>query len=202
MDDPFLAPRGTTIDGFEVRPWRPGDGAAMASTMSASHDHLAPWMSWATPDDTPGEAEVRARRFAGTYLVHQDFVLSIWDGDGLVGSTGFVPRWGGLESRVAEIGMWIAADRAGTGVGTAILRGLVHWGLSDAWCWDRLMWLCDERNGASARIAQKAGFTLEGRLRGPGPDGSQRDATLVYGFNRADLAEGPARGGEDDHGRP
>ncbi len=188
MDDHFLAPTSTTIDDLVVRAWQPGDGAVMAATTVASYDHLAPWMAWATPDDTAQAAEARARLFAGHYLAHEDFVLSIWDGDTLVGGTGLHPRWGGLDSRVAEIGMWIAAERAGTGIGTRVLRGLVRWGLSDEWCWDRFVWLCDGRNRASARVAQKAGFTLEGNLRGPGPDGVALDATLVWGFNRGDPA--------------
>lgn len=187
MDDTFLAPTSTTIDGLLVRSWQPGDGATMAATTTASYDHLSRWMPWATPDDTPEAAERRAHEFAGQYLAHENFVLSVWDGNTLVGGTGLHPRWGGVDSRVAEIGMWIAADRAGTGIGTRVLRGMVRWGLSDAWCWDRLVWLCDGRNRASARVAQKAGFTLEGNLRGPGPDGVARDATLVWGFNRADL---------------
>lgn len=186
---PFVPPDSTVIDGLLVRSYRPGDGPAMATATNASHEHLSPWMAWATGDDTPEEAEVRARLFAGKYLACEDFVVGIWDGDVLVGGSGFHPRWGGLESRVGEIGMWIAGDRAGQGVGTAILRGLVEWGLSDEWCWDRLVWCCDSENVASARTAQKAGFTLEGRLRGPSPngDGVGREATLVYGFNRADL---------------
>ncbi|MBY5162611.1 GNAT family N-acetyltransferase [Salsipaludibacter albus] len=188
MDDDFVAPDHTIVDGLLVRPWRRGDGPALAATTNASHAHLAPWMSWSTGDDTPARSEARAQSFAGRYLAREDFVLSIWDGDELVGGSGFHPRWGGIETRVAEIGMWISADRAGRGVGTTVLRGVVAWGLSDAWPWDRLMWLCDAENIASARVAQKAGFTLEGSLRGPGPsgDGVGRDATLVFGLNRGD----------------
>lgn len=188
MDDDFVPPDATTIDGLLVRPWAPGDGPVMAATTNASHGHLAPWMAWSNDDDTAEQCEVRARLFAAKYLAREDFVLSVWDGDTLVGGSGFHPRWGGVETGVAEIGMWVAAGRSGGGVGTAVLRGLVAWGLSDAWCWDRLMWLCDADNVASARVAQKAGFTLEGRLRGPAPsgEGAGRAATLVYGFNRGD----------------
>lgn len=192
MDDDFLAPTSHTADGIAVRTWQPGDGAVLAATSTASYHHLAPWMDWATPDDTAAAAEVRVRRFAGQYLAREDFVLSAWIGDDLVGGTGLHPRWGGVTSGVAEVGMWIAADHAGRGVGTRLLRLLVDWGLSDAWPWRRLVWLCDGRNVASARVAQKAGFVLEGHLRGPGPDGAWRDSTLVYGRNRGDT---PTTGG-------
>lgn len=191
MDDLFVAPRETTIGRFVVRSWRPGDGAALAAATAASRDHLAPWLPWAAEARTPESVEVDVRRLAGQYLTLDDFVLSIWDGDELVGGTGLHPRWGGRASRVAEIGMWVASDRAGRGVGTTILRGLVSWGLSDVWCWDRFVWLCDPRNVASARVAAKAAFTLEGNLRGPAPNGHGRDATLVWGFNRADAETAP-----------
>ncbi len=188
MDDHFLAPLSHTADGVTLRAWQLGDGEAMAATTVASHDHLRPWMPWATPDDTAADAEVRARLFRARYLAREDFTLGIWDGRDLVGGTGFHPRWGGVGSGVAEIGMWIAGDRAGRGLGTRVLRVMVGWGLSGAWPWRRLVWLCDGRNIASARVAQKAGFRLEGNLRGPGPtDGTWRDATLVYGVNREDL---------------
>ena len=203
MDDDFVAPDHTIVDGLLVRAWRRGDGPALAATTNASHAHLAPWMSWSTGDDTPARGEARAQLFAGRYLAREDFVLSIWDGDELVGGSGFHPRWGGIETRVAEIGMWISAERAGRGVGTTVLRGMVAWGLSDAWPWDRLMWLCDAENIASARVAQKAGFTLEGSLRGPGPsgDGVGRDATLVFGLNHGDPTSSDGRGHDARDGR-
>jgi len=192
MEDEFLPPLSTTVDGITLRSWQPGDGPALAAETTASHDHLAPWMPWARAENTPEASEVLVRRFAGQYLMRDDFVLSIWQDDTLVGGTGFHPRWGGLESGIAEIGMWIAASRAGQGMGTRVLRMLVGWGFSDDWGWDRLVWRCDPDNVASARVAEKAGFQLEGTLR-QGPDiTSARGRTAVYGLLPDDPAASPA----------
>ena len=74
-------------------------------------------------------------------------------------------REGPLKTRTAEIGMWIRASEAGTGLGTAVLTELVRWGFTD-WPWLRLSWKCNAENLASARVAQKCGFVYEGQIRG------------------------------------
>lgn len=183
----FVPPASTTIDGLTLRPWRPGDGALLAETTNASLHHLRPWMEWARDPQTPSEAEVLVHDFAGQYLKREDFILSVWEDDVLIGGTGYHPRWGGVESGVAEIGMWVASSHAGRGYGTRILRALVQWGFSDAWPWTRLMWTCDPANVASARVAEKVGFQLEGTLRGTTGTGTDREATLVYGLLPTDL---------------
>lgn len=178
----FVAPTSLTVDDLTIRPWRPGDGATLAAVANASHDHLAPWMDWATGDDTADAAEVRVRDFAGKYLSHTDFVLSIWSGDELVGGSGLHPRWGDLDHGIAEIGMWIAGDHAHQGVGTRVLRALVDWAFSDEWGWRQLFWLCDPANTASARTAEKAGFRLEGRIRGGLGRHAGAESTNIYGM--------------------
>lgn len=185
----FVAPLSHEVDELTLRPWRPGDGAVLAEVANASFAHLAPWMAWADGEDDPAAAEVRVREFAGKYLARDEFLLSIWQDDQLVGGTGFHPRWGPLAHGIAEVGMWIAASHANQGLGTRVLAALSDWGFSDAWGWHQLLWLCDRENVASARVAEKAGYRLEGEIRGTlgrgsppvsGGDGG-RQSTLVYG---------------------
>lgn len=180
----------TTAGGLVVRPWNPGDGAALVDAVTASIDHLSPWMPWAEAGEAVATVEARVRRFHGLWHAREDFLLSVWDGATLVGGSGFHLRWGGLATGVAEIGMWIAADRAHRGVGTSVLQELTRWGLSDRWPFRRLMWLCHADNAASAAVARKAGYTLEGHLRGPSPSGDGAGdpdrTTLVFGFNDGD----------------
>lgn len=118
------------------------------------------------------------RQFVGRWLLAQDFVLGIWSPDGatLWGGCGFHLRHGPAQDGVAEIGMWIAAEQAGQGLGTHVLQALVEWGFSE-WPWLRLVWKCDERNLASRRTAEKAGLQLEGITRGDdiAVDGTRRN---------------------------
>ncbi len=56
--------------------------------------------------------------------------------------------------------MWIAADVAGTGIGSRVLVEMLRWGFSE-WPFYRLCWKCSTQNLASRRVAEKAGMTLD-----------------------------------------
>jgi len=186
----LVAPDATHTPRFTVRSYQPGDGPALQEATVASYDHLAPWMPWATTEQTVEQAEVLCRQFRGRYLLATDFVLGVFAPDGrLLGGCGYHLREGPLESRCAEIGMWIRADQASKGLGTAVLVELLDWGFT-AWPWERLAWRCRAENVASRRCAEKAGMVLEGVHRHQFSEGfgSRRD-TAVY----AALRDGHAR---------
>lgn len=184
----FAAPDRTDLPAFTLRSYLPGDGAAINQAVTASYDHLRPWMAWASDDQSVSQARGLVRMFRSKYLVNEDFTLGIWspDGDRLLGGTGFHLRGSPIGHQVAEIGMWIRADVAGTGLGTTVLLAMLRWGFSE-WPWERLEWRCDQRNEASRRTAEKAGMRHEGSLRGDKPEvGEGRRTTLVYGLTRQD----------------
>jgi RimJ/RimL family protein N-acetyltransferase len=185
----FIAPEAYTSDGLTIRAYRPGDGAELRIATISSYEHLRPWMPWATPEDSLEATEVRCRRFAARYLLNEDFVLGIWEGDQLAGGTGFHLRGEPLALQNAEIGMWIRGSYAGQGLGTRALRMMLTWGFEE-WGWGRLTWHCDTRNLASARVAQKNGMRLEGTLRGDALDvaGKRRD-TYIFGMLRDEWTE-------------
>jgi RimJ/RimL family protein N-acetyltransferase len=188
LTEPFIAPLSVADGDLTIRSYRPGDGPALLEATVSSYEHLRPWMPWATREDTPEAAEARARRFAGSYLCNDDFVLGIWRGAHLVGGTGYHLRWGPLTTGVAEIGMWIRASAAGQGLGARALALMLDWGFG-TWGWERLVWRCDTRNRASIAVARKNGLTLEGTLRADefGVDGQRRD-THVFAMLRGEWA--------------
>jgi RimJ/RimL family protein N-acetyltransferase len=183
---PFFAPAELRADGFVIRAYRPGDGAALQAAVVASYEHLRPWMPWASPTQTLEQSEANSRRFAASYLLNQDYVLGVWIGDELAGGTGYHLRGGTVESGNAEIGMWIASARSGQGLGSRVLHALLGWGFGE-WGWERLEWRCDTRNLASARVAEKNGLTREGTLRSDAFDveGQRRD-THIYSILRGE----------------
>lgn len=189
---PFIAPLSFADSDLTIRSYQPGDGAALLEATISSYEHLKPWMPWATAEDTSEAAEERCRRFAGNYLLNQDFVLGVWAGGVLAGGTGFHLRWGPLSEGNAEIGMWIRASHAGRGLGSRVLAALLGWGF-DTWGWERLVWRCDTRNAASAQLARKNGLTLEGTLRSDTLDAQgQRRDTYLFSMLRAEwLARQP-----------
>ncbi|MDQ2807866.1 MAG: GNAT family N-acetyltransferase [Chloroflexota bacterium] len=190
MDDPFLAPTDLITDRFHVRPYRAGDGPLLNEAVRHSYEHLRTFMSWAMPDTTPAESERLVRTFCGRYWLDQDFGMGIFHpaGHRQLGGTGYHLRQGALSNGSAEIGMWIRADAAGQGLGTAVLQALLEWGFT-AWSWERLIWRCDTRNTASAHTAARAGMQLEGCERRGLLDGSgTRHDCQVYAALKGEWA--------------
>ena len=189
--------------GFLLRNYQPGDGARVYDAVTSSYEHLKTSMAWVRQEQSVEACEQRCREFRAKWLNAQDFVIGIWapDESRLLGGCGYHLREGGLELRNAEIGMWIRADAAGRGLGTAVLRALVRWGFTE-WPWLRLSWRCSGANRASQRTAERGGLQREGRLRSNAvdPDGQRRD-TCCYAILREEWEQlrGPAL---DTHSAP
>ena len=179
----FAAPERLVTPTFTVRSYMPGEGPLVNEASASSYEHLRTFMPWARPDPSQESSEDFCRRCRGKYLLNEDFVMGIFSptGDRLLGGTGFHLRGQSLDQRKADIGMWIRADAAGQGLGTAVLVAMLRWGF-DAWPWLRLTWHCDTRNAASARTAEKAGMLLEGTHRSDTFGGSTTERHDIHVF--------------------
>lgn len=166
IENVFIPPERYLTERFVIRSYMPGDANLYCEAVNSSYEHLITFLPWACPRTSLNDAEKLARRFRAHYLLNQDYVLAILNIDETVwlGSSGFHLREGGLKSLSAEIGMWIRKDAAGQGLGTHLLCDLLTWGFS-VWPWERLSWVCNLKNNASRRTAEKAGMVLEGQMR-------------------------------------
>ena len=71
------------------------------------------------------------------------------------------------ETKAAEIGYGVRADRRGQGYATEALAGVARWALTEGGL--QRAWLSTiAENVASQRVLEKAGFRLEGTLRRAG----------------------------------
>jgi RimJ/RimL family protein N-acetyltransferase len=94
------------------------------------------------------------------------------------------------EAGMREIGYWTAPWARGRGLTTAGVRLVARWGLRELGL-RRVEWLAGVGNIGSRRVAERAGFVVEGVLRGRlAHRGEVRDA-WVGGLVPGDL-EGPA----------
>jgi RimJ/RimL family protein N-acetyltransferase len=70
----------------------------------------------------------------------------------------------GDDAAVGEIGYLIAAQARGQGWAVAAVRALAAWGFGPLGL-ARIQWRAEVGNEASRRVAEKAGFTMEGLVR-------------------------------------
>lgn len=174
-----------------IRCWQPADASLLAAAITASLDHLRPWMPWAHAEPEPLDDKVqRLRRFRAAFDTDQDYVYGILTPDEaeVIGGTGLHPRVG---EGAREIGYWISARHVGQGYATEAAAALTRVGFEVSGV-ERMEIRCDPRNAQSASIPRKLGYTLDATLRARqrGADGEPRDS-MVWSMLRAEYATSP-----------
>jgi RimJ/RimL family protein N-acetyltransferase len=80
---------------------------------------------------------------------------------------------------VGEVSFLVAPQARGRGYATAAVRALTEWGFTELGL-IRVQWWAEVGNDASRRVAEKAGFTMEGLVRqGYQDDGRRRDCWIA-----------------------
>jgi RimJ/RimL family protein N-acetyltransferase len=184
--DPLLidVPERLLTERFIARCPQPGDGPAINAAVCETLGELRPWMPWAQAAPMLGESESHARRANAKFRLREDLVMFIFerlpgDREGrLLGGSGLHRmNW---ETRSFEIGYWRRTGCGQRGVITEVVLALTRL-CFDALAAQRVEIRMDDGNLASRRVAERAGFTLEGVLRRDSvtPLGEPRD-TRVY----------------------
>ncbi len=102
----------------------------------------------------------------------------------VIGGIGLHPQPDVLR-RSAELGYWLAEPYWGKGITTLAVRAITEWGFNNLEI-NRIFANTFGWNPASARVLEKAGFTLEGRMRqAVCKDGRMTDL-LIYGKLKED----------------
>ncbi|CAL9558879.1 hypothetical protein SUDANB121_04609 [Nocardiopsis dassonvillei] len=116
----------------------------------------------------------------------QQWAVTAKDGGRLVGAVGLIRvLWPAMNS---EIGYWAAPWARGRGHTTEAVVAVSRWALDRGF--QRLEIKAATGNTASRRVAEKAGFTLEGVERSAMPLHGGRSDLAVYGLVPADLGRG------------
>ena len=163
-----------------IRSPLPGDGPEEYAAVRESFEDLVPWMPWPREHRTIEDSEAIVRRARARFLERTDLMLLLFlkGTRTLVGSSGLhridwaVPKF--------EIGYWCRTGFTGRGYITEAVRGISEFAFERLGA-RRVEIRCDSRNLPSARVAERAGFRLEGELRNNEVDarGAPRN-TLVY----------------------
>jgi RimJ/RimL family protein N-acetyltransferase len=173
-------PESFETERLLIRCPMPGDGAKDYAAIVESVEELKPWMSWARQELTIEAQEENVRRARIAFLQRSDLRLLLFlKGTGtLVGSSGLhridwsVPKF--------EIGYWIRTSFTRQGYATEAVRGIVAFAFETLSA-QRVEIRCASQNRSSARVAERAGFRLEGELRNAEVDVQAKPRnTLVF----------------------
>jgi ribosomal-protein-serine acetyltransferase len=163
-----------------LRPYRSDDAEQLFVAIDESRAHLRPWVTWVDNNRTVDDVRDYCIRSQATWLLRTELALGIFDtaSGRCLGGTGLHdPDWA---LRAFEVGYWLRVTAVGHGYASESTKMLVEFALSRLQA-RRIGLRCDARNDASRHVAERAGFTLEGRLRNVriAPDGSVSDE-LIY----------------------
>jgi RimJ/RimL family protein N-acetyltransferase len=136
------------------------DAEHLAVAISASLEHLRPWMAFIAHEPMSLDDRVALiARWDDEWAAGGDVVFGAFLGDVIVGGCGLHRRAG---PDTLEIGYWVHADHIGHGYATEIARGLTDaaFGIPGI---DRVEIHHDEANVASGRVPARLGFEFAGR---------------------------------------
>ncbi|SDD39699.1 Protein N-acetyltransferase, RimJ/RimL family [Geodermatophilus telluris] len=186
---PTEVPAGPLV----LRPWRAGDAEAVQAALTDPATDL-----WSNPGRVRTLEDARywvARRADWSEGTQATWAVADAAGGRLCGSVSLHSI--DLVQGDAEVGYWAVPAVRGRGLTARAVDAAVRWGFT-ALLLDRVELVHAVDNPASGRVAAKAGFTLEGRLRRSHRygDGVRRDELLwarLADDDVPDLRSRPAR---------
>ena len=164
-----------------VRDWRLGDASVLVRHTNDQRvrrnlgDEFQP----------PSTLYAAARFILWMQSMRPATCFAIAVGDELVGGIGYQIQEGRGPMR-AEIGYWVSASWWGRGIATAALNAITAHAFRSRADLGRLYALSFAGNPASARVLQKVGYRLEGRLRRSALQGGILVDQLLHAILRED----------------
>ena len=141
-----------------LRPWRSDDLAALVH--QANNRHV--WLTLRDRFPHPYTIDAGRAWLDAAGATNPPTALAI-EADGVVaGGIGVVPGVD-VHRHTGEIGYWLGQGFWGRGIATAAVAAFVPW-VGDVHALTRVFADVFANNPASARVLEKCGFTLEGRM--------------------------------------
>lgn len=184
-----MVPQPDLTDGrVLLRPWAAADAPAVAA--ACADPEVARWTTVPSPYTAADGRSFVAEWAPGQWSSGQGAAYAVVDPTSgeLYGSCGLAQRNDAAGS--AHVGYWAAPAVRGRGLTTAALRLLCDWAFRDLRL-ARVEWYAEVGNWGSRRVAEKAGFTVEGQLR----------AALLHGGRRVDSWVGARLATDTGHPR-
>ena len=166
MSYPTLEPVPDELltERLTLRTYRPEDAQQVLEAILESRAELDAWFTWHSRFATVEDALDLCLRRRADFMKREDLTYAMFEQTTgrFVGAVGLHrPQW---EARIFEIGYFQRTSAVGNGYMTEAVRALTALALG-ALRANRVELWCDAANRRSAAVAERAGFTLEGRLR-------------------------------------
>jgi RimJ/RimL family protein N-acetyltransferase len=149
-----MSTRTLMDQSLTLRPWTTADAATIVECVDGDPE-LTKWLDLVPQPYTLEDAQAYV-----TGLGEQAFAVTETASGEVLGSIGLQRN----DDGVGEIGYWIRAEARGRGAMTQALVLLARWALTEGEL-ARVHLRADVENLASRRVAEKAGFQLEGIMR-------------------------------------
>ncbi|MCB8927860.1 MAG: GNAT family N-acetyltransferase [Ardenticatenaceae bacterium] len=148
-----------------LRRYRPEDSAAYFQMLQANQEHLREFLPslW---QEVQNEADVATvlRQLAAEWDARNLFIFGVWEKESgsYVGELYLAnPDW---QVPCVELGYFLVKDKTGRGYATEAARAMIQFAFEQLKV-NRIDLQCAADNLASQRVAERCGFTLEGRQR-------------------------------------
>ncbi|AJS58313.1 GNAT family N-acetyltransferase [Paenibacillus sp. IHBB 10380] len=165
-ENPILLtfPEEFESDRLIIRAPKWEDGHAVNEAIRESVNEMRPWLPFVKNLPTVEESEAYVRKARLNFLERSDLVLHLFDkhtGE-FVGSSGLHRfDW---TVRKFEVGYWLRTARTGQGLMTEAVNAITSFAINYLEA-NRIEICCNRLNTSSIRVAERAGFSLEGTLR-------------------------------------
>jgi RimJ/RimL family protein N-acetyltransferase len=164
-----MEPMEITAGRLHLRPWQPSDAPAVLA--ACTDPDIQRWTTVPSPY-TPEHARHFVEEHGPKgWADDTDYGFAVCDSiRGRLLAAIAVRRHAARDTW--DVGYWVVPAARGTGVASEALGVLCRWACSELGA-ERIEWYAAVGNWASRRVAEKAGFTVEGVLRSgiPGRDG-------------------------------
>jgi L-phenylalanine/L-methionine N-acetyltransferase len=146
-------------DGVEVRPARPSDARAALRLMG----EVAAERRFIRTEEVRWSPREMRKRYRRSWTTGEATIVAVADGR-LIGTLGLWREANPVTRHVASLGMLVAEDWRGRGVGSALLGEAFRWA---RWAGvEKLGLTVYPQNDRARRLYERFGFVEEGRLVG------------------------------------
>ena len=156
-----MEPVEITAGRLHLRPWQAGDEPVLVAACNDAE--TARWTSAPFPH-TPEHAREYVQQIAPTgWASGKDLTWAVCDSTTSQVLANVAVR-AAADPDVWDVGFWCVPEARGSGVVTEALGVVCRWAFAELGA-VRVEWRAHVGNGASRRVAEKAGFRVEGVLR-------------------------------------